>query len=222
MGILFLPNIMAEDNKTLLLMLEKQQLQIELLQKQIESIELLLKSQKVNPITYLGMHQPENDDDVYKGNGSNLTITNKELRELIKKGNDKFLIDKIIDTVINKYQKYYGSLLYAVERWLAIDTERPASENEFLLERGIPPVAEQMRLFKGKVAKTQEYIERLETTFDWRKQEEQWRKEAEEEEAKKTPEQREKEKREREKLISCHLGSQVKKSKKIKKAIVKK
>lgn len=199
---------MPEDYQELLKLVKEQSLRLDIFQRQLELFQkqFELISYRPNPMAVVGAISEE-INEVFMSNGGHLSITNKELNSLLQKGHDKLTITKIINVIFKKYSKHYGTLLYAVEQWLKVDPEFPEDENDFLLERELPPVNEQMRLFKGKAPKNKVFIEREEAQIDLRAQELQWRKEKEEEDKRKSAEQLEAEKEQRQKLIDEHLNS---------------
>jgi hypothetical protein len=119
-------------------------------------------------------NKEEKDNLIYKSKG-NLLITSEEVTNLIKTGHDRAIIDIVIEAIFNyKHNERYGSLFIAIANWLKVDNNRPAFENELLLENGLPPVSEQMRLFPNATPITSEIINNKHIKQD----EEKWKEEA--------------------------------------------
>lgn len=163
-------------------------------------LEVKSLKQMPNPMAFVGTGYDESND-IYKSKGE-LMITRKEITEICKRGYDKKYIDKIIQVIFEKYFDHYETLSYAIKQWTTVDPNRPENENEFLVNEGIAPVAEQQRLFPGKAIKDMAYFQRVSEQVNWKEKESQWRKEIEEEENNKSPEQKAKDKADRDKILS--------------------
>jgi hypothetical protein len=188
--------------------LKQLELKVENLEFKYEKLLLDVKASKQmpNPMAFVGTGY-DDSNDIYKSKGE-LMITRKEITEICRRGYDKKYIDKIIQVIFEKYSEHYETLSYAIKQWIAVDTNRPDNENEFLVNNGgFPPVAEQQRLFPGKGIIDMAYIQRAFEKVNWKEREAQWRKEIEEEEQKKTPEQKAKDKSDREKLLNRKSNS---------------
>jgi len=148
------------------------------MEAELKRIEALEKEVQLLKLLVLKMNSEVNSEVIFEAQDGR-KVTMDQVKEYLKRFDIKH-IRQILTVVTEKYNDHYEYLPFALSKWLEEPVSGIKSENETLLKYGLPPVAEQERLFPGKAVIGKDAMSRAELKNVFKSSEEQiaqWKKE---------------------------------------------